>query len=186
MVEASENWCSMHRRERRRLRRREPSLTSGRLQAETTMGSPVVVMRVLAQQSLSLAVVPDEQVVEALAPKRADDALAVRVGSRRSRWRKELSNTEAAHTTSKRGAIHAIPIVQEETWRHSVADRFDHALGYPLSRRMRSDADVHDLPAFEPEDHKSVEHVEAETHNSEEVARPGSVRRSARKHRSRA
>jgi hypothetical protein len=52
------------------------------------MGPPVAVMRVLAQQSLSLAVVLDEQVIEAVAPKRADDVLAVRVGSRRSRRRK--------------------------------------------------------------------------------------------------
>jgi hypothetical protein len=40
-----------------------------------------------------LAVVPDEQVIEAVAPKRADDAFAVRVGSRLSRLREELSNT---------------------------------------------------------------------------------------------
>ena len=76
-------------------------------------------MRILAQLSLSLAVVPDQQVIEALAPKRADHALTVRVGSRCSRWRKELSNTEAADTAVKRRALHAIPIVQEQAWRNA-------------------------------------------------------------------
>jgi hypothetical protein len=37
---------------------------------------------------------------------------------------------------------------------------------------MCGDADVHDLPAFEREDHESVEHLEAETHDGEEVASP--------------
>jgi hypothetical protein len=69
----------------RRLRWWEPSLTGRRLQAEAAMGPSVVVMRELVQQSLSLAVVPDEQVIEAFAPKCAGDALAVGVGSRRSR-----------------------------------------------------------------------------------------------------
>jgi hypothetical protein len=101
MVQAAENRCSLYAQAQRRLRWRETFLTRGRLQVETAMGPPVVVMRVLAQQSLSLAVVPDEQVIEAVAPKRADDAFAVRVGSRRSRWRKELWNTEAADTTRK-------------------------------------------------------------------------------------
>jgi hypothetical protein len=58
-------------------------------------GPPFIVARVLAQQLLRLAVVPDEQVIEAVAPKRAANALAERVGSRRSRRRKELSDTEA-------------------------------------------------------------------------------------------
>ena len=110
--------------------------------------------------------------IEAVAPKRSDDSLAVRVGSRRSRRRKELSNPEAVDPTSKSGAINAIPIVQEEAWRQAVADRFDHALGCPLGRRIRGDADVHDLEAFEREDYEAVEHLEAETHDGEEVASP--------------
>jgi hypothetical protein len=41
---------------------------------------------------------PDEHVIDAVAPKHADDALAGRAGGRRSRRRKDLSNTEAAAT----------------------------------------------------------------------------------------
>jgi hypothetical protein len=77
-----------------------------------------------------------------------------------------------ANDTSKRRATRAISIVQEEAWRHSVADRFDHALGCPLSRRMRGDADVHDFATLEREDHESVEHLEPETNDAEEVAGP--------------
>jgi hypothetical protein len=83
MVQAAEYRCSVYGEARRRLRWREPFLTGGRLQAETAVRPPVVVMRVLAQQSLSLAVVPDEQVIEAVASKRADEALAVRERSSR-------------------------------------------------------------------------------------------------------
>jgi hypothetical protein len=62
--------------------------------------------------------------------------------------------------------------VQEEAWRYAVVDRLDHALGCPLGRRMRGDDDVHDLAAFEREDHEAVKHLEAETHDGEEVAGP--------------
>ena len=61
MVQAAENRCSGYEQAQRRLRWRQPFLTSGRLQTETAMGPPVVVMRVLAQQPLGLMVVPDEQ-----------------------------------------------------------------------------------------------------------------------------
>jgi hypothetical protein len=37
---------------------------------------------------------------------------------------------------------------------------------------MSGDADVDDLPAFEREDHKAIEHLEAETDDGEEVASP--------------
>jgi hypothetical protein len=82
-----------------------------------------------------------------------------------------LSNTEAAHTTSKRRAIHAIAIVEEDAWRHPVADHFDHAWGGPLGRRMLSEVDGHDLAALVPEDHEFVEHLEPETDDSEEGTR---------------
>jgi hypothetical protein len=37
---------------------------------------------------------------------------------------------------------------------------------------MGSDADVHDLSAFEREDYGAVEHLEAHAHDGEEVASP--------------
>jgi hypothetical protein len=86
---------------------------------------PPIVARVFAQQTLGLAFVPNEQMIEAVAPKRADGALAVRVGSRRSRWREKLLNTKTGHTTLKGSAIDAIAIVHEEPWRRMIADRLD-------------------------------------------------------------
>ena len=117
MVEAAEDWYTAYGQAGWRLSWREPFLTSRRLQAETAIGPPFIVAHVFAQQPLGLAFVPHEQVVEAVAPKHADYALAVRVGSRRSRWREKRLNTQTAHTTLKGGAIDAITIVQEEPWR---------------------------------------------------------------------
>jgi hypothetical protein len=71
VVQATENRHSMDSHGQRRLCRRKPLLTSRRLQAQTTMGSPIVVTHVLAQQSLSLAIVPQEQVIEAVAAQRS-------------------------------------------------------------------------------------------------------------------
>jgi hypothetical protein len=136
------------------------------------MGSPGVVARVLAQQSFGVAIIPDEQVIEAIASKRADDALTIGIGSRSSRRREELLNAKPGDTISKRHAVDAVAIMQKEAWLRAVVDCFDKALGCPFGRWMRGDADVHDLAPIEREDHEAVEHLEAETDDGEEVAGP--------------
>ena len=63
MVQAAEDRCSAYEQAWGRVRWREPSLTSRRLQAETAMGPPFIAARVVAQQPLGLAVVRDKQVI---------------------------------------------------------------------------------------------------------------------------
>jgi hypothetical protein len=80
-----------------------------------------------------VAFVPNEQVIEAVPPKRADDTLAERVGSRRSRWCEKLLDSQTAHPTLISCAIDAVAIVQEEPWRRMLADRVDDALVAPYT-----------------------------------------------------
>src|SRR5437879_2471854 len=53
------------------------------------MRPPVVVAHILAQQSLGLALVPDEYVIETVAPDGADDSLAMGIRRRRTGRRNE-------------------------------------------------------------------------------------------------
>jgi hypothetical protein len=172
VMEAAEDRYSAYQRGRRRLWWRQPEPTRGWLHAQTAMGTSMVVAHVFAEQSLGLAIVPDEHMIQAIAPQCTHDALAMRVRLRRARRCNEFADTEAAYALLKVLTVDAVAIVQQKARRHAVPGGLNDSLGSPRRGRMRRNTHVHDLAALEREDYETVEHTESYADDREEVASP--------------
>jgi hypothetical protein len=68
------------------------------------MGAAVAVADVLAKDTLGVALVEDQDVIEALATERPDQALADRIGHRRSGRRKEAPHSKTRSRMQKRAS----------------------------------------------------------------------------------
>jgi hypothetical protein len=135
------------------------------------MGAAVVIVDVLANDALGLALVEDQDVIEAVARERPHQALANRVCHRCPGRRKEASHPKTAQPPSEARVVDAVSVVQQIAWRR-VADGLDHALCYPRARRMRGDTYVDDPTALKGHDDEPVEGPEVDGDHSEEVASP--------------
>jgi len=114
--------------------RSEPARARGRLDAQAAMRSSVVVGDILAQDALGVVLAEDEDVIEAVAPERAHQALANRVRHWRSRRREKASHPETTESSTQARVVDAVAVAQQITWRR-VADSLDHALRHPRARR---------------------------------------------------
>jgi len=76
-----------------------------------------------------MALIKYENMVQALGPDRSDPALGDCVGSRRSEWRANLGNTNIAHPTIECGAVTAVAVMNEKSWRLAIPSAaFNHLL----------------------------------------------------------
>jgi len=90
-----------------------------------------------------MALIEYEQVVQALGPDRSHPALGDRVGPRRSERRANLGDIEITHPSIEPGAITAVAVMNEKTWRRPIpAAAFDNLLCRPLGGRMRRIASI--------------------------------------------
>jgi len=120
-----------------------------------------------------MALIEDENKVQALGPDGSDPALRDCVGSRRSEWRANLGNTNIAHPTIECGTITAVAVMNEETSRSSVpCAAFDYLLRRPRGGRIRRHVHVENLPAGVMDNEKHVQRSERDRSDAEEVARP--------------
>src|SRR5215831_14056921 len=94
------------------------------------MRAPVVeIADTLGQDPLQMALIEDENMVQALGPDGSHPALGYGVGSRRSEWRANLGNTNIAHPTMECGAVTAVAVMNEKSWRLAIPSAaFDHLL----------------------------------------------------------
>jgi hypothetical protein len=76
------------------------------------MGAAVVIADVLANDALSASVVEDQDVIEAVATERPHQALANRVGHRRSGRRKEAPHSKTAQPHAEAPIVDAVSVVQ--------------------------------------------------------------------------
>src|SRR5262249_48188275 len=135
---------------------------AGRPLSYRPMRAPVVeIADILAQDLQQLALIEYEQMVEALRPDRSHPALGDGVRTRRSERCAYLGNTNVTHPTIESGAIIAVAIMNEKTWRLAVpAAAFDDLLGSPFSGRMGRDVHVENLPAGVMDHEEYVERSE--------------------------
>ena len=103
------------------------------------MRAPVVeIADILGQDILQMALIEYEHVVQALRPDRSHPALGDGVGPRRSEWRANLGDTNITHPTIEGGAVAAVAVMNEKTWRIAVpAAAFDDLPCRPFGGRMR-------------------------------------------------
>ena len=118
MMETPKHWCcddlsclgaSMRRRCRQ---------CAGRTLSNRTMRPPVIeIAHILGQNLRQMALIEDEDVVQALGPDRSHPALGDGVGPRRSERRASLGNTETTHPPIEAGAITVVAVINEKAWR---------------------------------------------------------------------
>jgi hypothetical protein len=76
------------------------------------MRAAVVIADALVQDSLGVALAEDHHVVEAVATERPHQALANRVGHRRSGRRKEAPHSKTAQPHAEAPVVDAVSVVQ--------------------------------------------------------------------------
>src|SRR5499426_2090405 len=119
--------------------RRTCSRCAGRPLSQRSMRPPIVVIaNIFGQDLLQMALIQDEHVVQALGSVGSHPALGDGVGSRRSEWRANLGNTNMAHPTIERGAVTAVAVMNEKSWRLAMPSAaFDHLLSRPRGGGVR-------------------------------------------------
>jgi hypothetical protein len=138
------------------------------------MWAPVVELAViLGPKLLQMALIEYEHVVQALRPDRSHQTLGDRGGPRRSERRANLGNTEMTHAPIEAGAITAVAIMKEETWRLVVpAAAFDNLLCRPLTGWTRRHVHVDNFPAGVTDHEEHVQRSKGYGLDTEELARP--------------
>src|SRR5262252_4606902 len=90
------------------------------------MRAPIVeIANIFGQDFLQMPLIEDEYVVQALGSDGSHPALRYGVGSRRSEWRANLGNANIAHPTMECGAVTAVAVMNEKSWRRSERNRSD-------------------------------------------------------------
>ena len=146
---------------------------------EPTMGSVltqchvrsvgVVIGDVLAQDSSRMLLVPHHHMVEALAAKGADDALAVGVHFRCSPRSLDLFRAETRHPTGELEAEGFIAISDDESRCGVPREGVDELLAQPEGGRIRGHGGSDDPPSLEVQDDEDVQHLEADGRYGEDV-----------------
>src|SRR5262245_22821107 len=120
-----------------------------------------------------MALIEDEHVVQALGSDGSHPALRYGVGSRRFEWRANLGNTNIAHPTIECGAVTAVAVMNEKSWRLAIpGTAFDHLLSRPRGGGIRRHVHVENLPPGVIDHEEHVQRSERDRSDAEEVARP--------------
>ena len=130
----------------------------GCLQMETTMGTAVVVARVLSENPLRVKLVAKENVVGTASAYRPDHPLAECIRLRGARRRDEGPDAETPNARSKRASENGISVMDQEAGDLvAVGHGLDQPLSGPSRRRVLCDADMHQPPPTEGDYDEDVE-----------------------------
>jgi hypothetical protein len=136
----------------------------------------MIVGEVVVENALSMLLVFEDDVVEAVPAQGADDPLAEGIGRGRARWCGEESGAECSDAALEVGAVDRVSVVDEESGDLlSIARRLRDALGGPAGARVLGDAGVDDRASAEGQNDEDVEEAEFPRDEDEEVAGPGLV-----------
>ena len=105
----------------------------------------------------------ENDVVEALAANRADEAFHVSSLPWRSRRREHLLDPQIYNLLAELAAKYAIPIAEQILWRLIERKCFPQLLRRPLRRRMGGDVEMHDPPSIVRQNQKHVQHLKNES-----------------------
>ena len=113
----------------------------------------VVVLDILTKHPPPLPFVDGDDVIEALAPERADDALGDGVGIRRAHRSENRLDPEPSSACDEVPAIATVAVSDEERWLLTPGGRLDHLPPDPGRDRVLRDVPVRDAaPAVVDED----------------------------------
>src|SRR5919106_2897759 len=139
---------------------------------EREMGTrPVVVGEVPGEEAVEVSLAEHEDMIQALAPDRADEPLAERVLPRALRRREHLLDPHALHAAPELLAIDLVAITQEIAWGGVVWEGVDELLRGPGGGGVLGHVEVDDAPAVVGEDDEDEEDAETSGRHGEEVDR---------------
>ena len=102
------------------------------------------ILDVVAEEALEMPLVEHDDVVEALAPDRADHPFDERILPGRSRGGANLRQAQGGDGAPAGDIEDGVPVMQRESRRHMPRERFAELLPRPRRRGMRRDVDVQD------------------------------------------
>src|SRR5947209_1290567 len=142
----------------------------GRIVVEREVSTgPVIVREVASQGAAQVPFAEDEDVIQTLAPDRADEPLRERVLPRAVRRRQDLNDPHAPHSLSERVSVDLIAIAEEVGRGGVVREGVHDLLGRPGGGGMLGDVEVEDAPAIVGEHNEDEEHPQASSRDREEI-----------------
>src|SRR5213592_4951154 len=137
----------------------------GRILVEREVSTrPVVVREVASQGAAQVPFAEDEDVIQTLAPNRADEPLREGILPGAVSRREDFTYAHALHALAKRVAVDGVAIAGR-----IVRERVDDLLGRPGSSGILGDVEVEDAPAIVCEHDKGEEDTQAQGGNDEEI-----------------
>ena len=144
----------------------------------------VVVLDVLTKHPPQMPVVDGDNVIEALAPERADDALGDSVGVRRAHRSQNRLDPDPSSACDEVPAIATVAVSDEEPWLLTPGGRLDHLPPDPGRDRVLRDVPVPDAAPAVVDHDEHVERAEGEGLHREQVSSPDAGRVVAQKRNS--
>src|ERR671933_2361524 len=129
----------------------------------------VIVGDVQCQDAPQLALIEDNDVIEAFAADRADHALDIRVLPGRS-WRgDDLFDAHRLKALAEPRAIRGIAVAQQIAWRAVPRKGFRDLAGEPVRGGLARDTEVDDLAPIVTEHDEHIEELERDRRDDEHV-----------------
>ena len=136
----------------------------------------VVVLDVLTKHPPEMLFVDRDDMVETLAPERADDALGDGVGIRRVHRSQNRLDPEPSSACDEVSAIATVAVSDEEPWLLTPGGRLDYLLPDPGRVRMLRDVPVPDAAPVVVDHDEHVERAEGERLDREQIGGPDAGR----------
>jgi len=108
----------------------------------------VVIGEIVGQDSAQVSFAEHENVIQTLAPDRADQAVGERILPGAVRCREDFVDAHALHAMAKLLAVHLVTVAQKIGGRGVARERVDDLLGRPGGGGMLGDVEVDDAPAM--------------------------------------
>jgi hypothetical protein len=141
-----------------------------RILVEREMGPGAVIVRnVRSQDATQVWLAQHENMVQTLAPDRADEPFREGVLPRTGRCSQDFPDAHALHAVPERVTVDVIAIAKEVGWPGVIREGVHDLLGRPLRGGMLGDVEVNDAPAMVSEHDEDEEHPQARGGDREEI-----------------
>src|SRR6267378_1312525 len=132
---------------------------------------PVIVGEVAGQDAAQVSFAEDEDVIQTLAPDRADEPLRIGILPRALRRRQDFTDAHALQALPEHVTVDGVATAEEIRWGGVVREGVHDLLDRPSGGGMLGDIEVEDAPAVMGEDDQNEEDAPASGRNGEEVDR---------------
>ena len=132
---------------------------------------PVIVREVAAQDAAQVPFAKDDDMIETLAPDRADEPLREWVLPRAVRRGQDFTDSHALHTLPEDVAVDRVAIAEEMGRRGVVREGVHDLLGGPGGGGVLGHVEVEDAPPMVGQDNEDEEDVQVSGGNGEAVDR---------------